>query len=352
MFVLLIYLLLALAVSFLCSILEAALLSMPPSFVRQQQQSGSKAGALLAEIKSNIDRPIAAILTLNTVAHTVGAAGVGAQAVAVFGEAYFGLISAVLTFLILVFSEIIPKTIGAQYWRSLTSFTAYTCRAIVVGTLPLVWLSEQLTKLMQPKDIIGHGVSRDEVVALAQVGLSEGVLDETESRVIGNLIRLRGIRVESIMTPRLVLGMVSDTTTCEGAMAHRATHRFSRILVYSDSPENVVGYALRNDILRQVANDEHDKQVGALKRPIRIVSEFATVSSLFRTFVANNEQIALVVDEFGGTSGVVTMEDIIETLLGLEIVDESDRDVDMRELARQRMSERKAGSGAPEEPGV
>ncbi len=352
MVLLLTYLLLALAVSFLCSILEAALLSMPPSFVRQQQQTGSKAGVLLARIKGNIDRPIAAILTLNTVAHTVGAAGVGAQAVAVFGEAYFGLISAVLTLLILVFSEIIPKTIGALYWRPLANFTAYACRAIVVSTLPLVWLSEQLTKLLQPKDSLASSVSRDELVALAKVGLSEGVLDEAESRIISNLIRLRSTRVEGIMTPRTVLGALPETLSCGKAMDRRATHRFSRVLIYSDEPDNIIGYALRNDILRHVAEDAHSKPVGALKRPIRIVTEFATVASLFSAFIASNDQIALVVDEFGGTSGLVTLEDIIETLLGLEIVDESDRDVDMRELARQRWSERIGQSGGADDVGV
>jgi CBS domain containing-hemolysin-like protein len=340
MILLIFYLMLALGVSFLCSVLEASLLSMSPSFVKDAHEKGKKTGVILTGLKENIDRPLAGILSLNTIAHTVGAAGVGAQAASVFGKGYFGVISAILTLLILFFSEIIPKTLGALYWKQLAGFTAYTCQFIIVGLYPLVWVSEKLTKLLSPKGGGEGQVSRDEVVAMAQIGLSEGVIAENESKIIRNLIRFRSIQVDDIMTPRTVVSKLSEGMTCGEAVNAESLSRFSRIPIHSGDAEHITGYVLKQQVLEQVAFDKHDTQLSAIKRPIRLVSEDDSLSSLFNTLFSNKEQIALVVDEYGGMSGLVTSEDLIETLLGLEIVDESDQTEDMRELARKQWEER------------
>ncbi len=339
------YLILALGVSFLCSILEAALLSMPPSFVRQKERSDARYGKRLGQLKGNIDQSLAAILTLNTIAHTVGAAGVGSQAVAVFGEVYFGVISAILTLLILILSEIIPKTLGAQHWRTLAGFTTYACHAIVIGTYPLVVLSKRITALLQSKDKSAASVSRDEFIALAHIGKSEGVLAENESRMIRSLIRFRDLRIEDIMTPRTVLGSLSESLTCGEAINLPQSARFTRIPSYSNNKDDISGYILKTDILQAIANGRSETKLSELRRPIRNVTEHDTLSKLFDTLLTNNEHIAIVVDEYGGTSGLVTLEDVIETLIGLEIVDESDSEVDMRELARRRWEERARDMG-------
>jgi len=340
MTLLIFYLLLALGFSFLCSVLEASLLSMSPSFVKNMEEQGSKTGIILARLKTNIDRPLAAILSLNTIAHTVGAAGVGAQAAVVFGKGYFGLISAILTLLILFFSEIIPKTLGALYAKPLAGFTAYTCQTIIYGLYPLVWVSEKFTKLIQPKGGGEGKVSRDEVVAMAQLGLSEGVIAESESKIIRNLIRFHNIQVDDIMTPRTVVGKLSESMSCEDAMKEESINRFSRIPVFAEDPEYITGYVLKQQVLEQVAFDKHATPLSEIKRPIRLVSQKDSLSRLFHDLLSHKEQIALVVDEYGGMAGVVTNEDLIETLLGLEIVDESDQIEDLRELARQQWKER------------
>ncbi len=352
MALLLFYLFLALGFSFLCSILEASLLSMPPSFVKNLEDKGTKAGKRLALLKQDIDRPLAAILSLNTIAHTVGAAGVGAQAAAVLGQGYFGIISAILTLLILFVSEIIPKTLGALYWKSLAGFTAYSCQAIIVILSPLVWISEKLIQLIQPKGKAAIKISREEVAAMAQLGLSEGVIAENENRIIRNLIRFRKIRIEDIMTPRTVVSKLDESITCGEAMQKRADIRFSRIPVYAEKFDNITGYALKQKILEEVALDRHGTSLSEIKRPIRVVSEQGSLATLFNELLHSREQIAVVVDEYGSMSGIVTQEDLIETLLGLEIIDESDQTEDMRELARRKWKERakRMGIVLPETP--
>lgn len=340
MTLLIFYLLLALGFSFLCSILEASLLSLPPTFVKNAEKQGTKTGLMLAQLKTDIDRPLAAILSLNTIAHTVGAAGVGAQAAALFGRAYFGLISAILTLLILFLSEIIPKTLGAIYAKQLATFTAYSCRVIIVGLYPLVWISEKFTKSLQPENGGEGQVSRDEVVAMAQLGLSEGVIAENESKIIRNLIRFHHVQVDDIMTPRTVVGVLPETLNCGEAIKEKKVLQFSRIPVYAGDPEHITGYVLKQQILEQVAFDKHDTPLLEIKRPIRLVNETDSLSSLFNDLFSHKEQIALVVDNYGGVSGVVTHEDLIETLLGFEIMDEFDQTEDMRELARKRWQER------------
>ena len=342
---LIIYLALALGVSFLCSILEAALLSMPPSFVRQAERSGKGFGKRLNHLKQNIDQSLAAILTLNTVAHTVGAAGVGSQAVAVFGEAYFGVISAVLTLLILVLSEIIPKTLGAQHWRGLAAFTTHATHFIVLGTYPLVALSKRITDLMRRAGTHNASVSREEIIALAQIGRNEGVLAENESRMIRSLIRFSDLRVEHIMTPRTVIGSLDESLSCAAAAQNKPIMRFTRIPVYSLNKDHITGYVLKTDLLQELAAQNAAATLSSLKRPIRIVSEMDHLPRLFDELLRHQEHIAIVVDEYGGTNGLVTLEDLIETLLGLEIVDESDAEVDMRELARKRWEDRARAMG-------
>ena len=344
------YLFLALGFSFLCSLLEASLLSMPPSFVKTAEAKGTKTGKRLARLKDDIERPLAAILSLNTIAHTVGAVGVGAQATVVFGHGYFGIISALLTLLILFFSEIIPKTLGATYWKKLSEFTAFTCQMIIVGLLPLVWISEKLTALIQPKGKREGIVSREELVTLAQLGLSEGVIAENESKIIRNLIRLRKIQIEDIMTPRTVVEKLPESITCGEAVKRKSIPRFSRFLVFADNPDQITGYVLKQRILEEVAFDRHTTLISKISRPIRIVFEKASLSELFRELFYFKEQIALVVDEYGGMSGVVTNEDLIETILGIEIMDESDQVEDMRELAREKWKERAERMGIVVQP--
>jgi len=352
MTLLILYLALALGFSFLCSVLEASLLSMSPSFIKDAEEKGTKTGVILASLKANIDRPLAGILSLNTIAHTVGAAGVGAQAASVFGQGYFGIISAVLTLLILFFSEIIPKTLGALYWKQLAVFTAYTCKFIIFSLYPLVWISEKLTKVLSPNGPIEGQVSRDEVVAMAKLGHSEGVIAERESRIIRNLIRFRSILVDDIMTPRTVLSKLPETMNCGDAVKEEALKRFSRIPIHTDNAEEITGYVLKQQVLEQVAFDKHDKPLSEIKRPIHLVHEDDSLSSLFNDLLLHKEHVALVVDEYGGVSGLVTHEDLIETLLGLEITDESDEIEDMRELARRRWEERagRLGLVVPKSP--
>lgn len=324
---------------------------MPPSFVRQAERNGSRFGRRLGILKKNIDQSLAAILTLNTVAHTVGAAGVGAQAVAIFGEAYFGVISAVLTLLILLLSEIIPKTLGAQNWRSLAKATTYTCHAIVIGTYPIVALSTRITSLLQSKKKPKTSVSRDEIISLAQIGSSEGILAESESRMIRNLIRFRDLKVESIMTPRTVIGSIPETTPCQQAITQADVMRFTRIPVYSENKDSISGYVIKTDLLQNIADGKPETPATELKRPIRLVSERDSLTRLFDELLSHHEHIAIVIDEYGGTSGLVTMEDLIETLIGLEIVDESDDEIDMRKLARERWAKRAKEMGLlKEEP--
>lgn len=323
---------------------------MSPSFVKDTEGKGTKTGVILASLKENIDRPLAGILSLNTIAHTVGAAGVGAQAASVFGEGYFGVISAVLTLLILFFSEIIPKTLGALYWKQLAAFTAYTCKFIIVALYPLVLISERLTKLLSPRGPHEGQISRDEVVAMAQLGHSEGVIAERESKIIRNLIRFRRIQVDDIMTPRTVVSKLPESMACGEAVKQDSLSRFSRIPVHSEDAEHITGYVLKQKVLEQVAFDKHDTLLSDIKRPIRLIHEDESLSNLFNSLFSHKEHMALVVDEYGGMSGLVTSEDLIETLLGLEITDESDETEDMRDLARKRWEERarKLGIVVPE----
>jgi CBS domain containing-hemolysin-like protein len=329
------YITLALGISFLCSILEAALLSSTQSHIELLVQQGKKAGRLLQQQKLNVERPISAILTLNTIAHTVGAAGAGAEAAAIFGSQFLGVISAVLTLLILVFSEIIPKTLGAVYWKPLSTFTAYAVQFLVLALLPAVWAFEQMTRLMRPKEV-ENTVTRADLEVLARIGAQEGTLDENENRVLRNLFRLDKVKIETIMTPRTVIMALSQNLTIREVMAENQTMPYSRIPVYDGDLDNVTGYVLRYQVLHHSAMDDHDLKLEELRNQMHIVPENRSVGDVFEDFIEKKEHIFLVIDEYGGTAGIITLEDAIEALLGLEITDESDVVEDLRKLATER----------------
>lgn len=329
------YLLLALGVSFLCSILEAVLLSVTPSYVAAMVQDEQPAGERLQRMKDDIDRPLSAILSLNTIAHTVGAAGVGAQAESVFGSGYVAIISAILTLLILVFSEIIPKTLGAVYWRELAPSLSRVLRVVEVSMLPLVWMSQGITHLLS-SDEKSASVSREEMTALAELGHREGVFEEEESRILKNLLRFSSLRVKDIMTPRTVIEVLHEEQTIEEVINSHDEFRFSRLPVYVDTRDDITGYVLKDEILLKAAQEENHLPLSALKRDILAVHEDLALTKLFERLLDRLEHIALVVDEYGGTAGIVTMEDVVETLLGLEIVDEVDSTKDMQVLARRQ----------------
>jgi CBS domain containing-hemolysin-like protein len=335
------YLLLALFVSFLCSIMESVLLSTPHSFLIVKHDKGHIWAKSFIDLKSNIDKPLSAILSLNTVAHTVGAAGVGAQAVKIFGEASFGLVSAVLTILILVLTEIIPKTIGARYWKNLTKVSYYTIKVMIIVTYPLVVLSSFVTKAFS-KQKNENTTSREEIAALTTIGLDEGLFSEKENKIIQNILRLKNIKVTEIMTPRVVVAVADENLTLQQFLQNKDYLKFSRIPVYSENDENITGYVFRQKVFEHLAEDNHTLTLKEIKRDIIIVPENIVLFSLWEKLLERKEHIALIVDEYGGLDGIVTMEDIIETLLGLEIVDEKDTITDMRKFAKERWVTRQA----------
>ena len=344
------YLFLAVGVSFLCSILEAALLSITPAHIAVLNERGSKTGKRLRRLKRDIDQPLSAILSLNTIAHTFGAAGVGAQAQVVFGQAWLSLASAIVTLLILVFSEIIPKTLGASYAKQLAGFTAASCRILIFLTWPLVQLSKGITRWLAP-DKDAPTVSREEFRVLAQAGTREGVFEEEESNIFLNLIRFSAIRVADIMTPRVAVSMMRCDQSVSDVMDGPRALSFSRFPLYAESDEDIRGYVLKTDIMLAQAQGRGDTRLESLAREVLFVPEFVSLQALFSQLLAKQEHFAVVVDEYGGLAGVVTMEDVLETLLGMEIVDESDTVEDLRHAAREKWKVRaqKLGMEWPDE---
>ncbi len=339
MTLLIVYLLLALAVSFLCSLLEAVFLSVTPSYLNMLEKEGDRAGTKLSKLKEDIDRPISAILSLNTIAHTVGAAGVGAQAQQIWGNEFFAIISAVLTFLILVLSEIIPKTLGAYYWKKLTGFAAFILPGLIFIMYPFVLLSKGLTHWFG-NDNSEPTFSREEFSAMAEQGAEEGVFEEDESQIFKNLIRFSSLRIKDIMTPRTVVVLLHKDKTVGAVFDQFDELRFSRLPVYGNDEDDIIGYVLKNDLLMQVAKDQQNTSLDEIKRDVLILPETVFLKSLFEQLLESQEHIAVVVDEYGGFAGVVTMEDVVETLLGMEIVDEFDAIEDMQKLARKKWRER------------
>ncbi|MEM8609841.1 MAG: CNNM domain-containing protein [Myxococcota bacterium] len=333
------YLGLALGASFLCSILEAGLLSVTPSYLAKLEQEHPRTGTRLRALKSNIDRPLAAILSLNTIANTVGAVGVGAQAQKIWGSEVLAIASATLTLMILFLAEIIPKTLGAVYWRRLTGFMAAFLPALILLLLPLVWLSEAITKLVRRRRV-SDKISREEFAALAHLGAQQGVFDESETRILRNLFRFGSLRTRDIMTPRTVMYSLEESTTVRDAVADRGSMIFSRIPIWKETPDQVTGYILKDHLLIQAARDELDIPVQSFAREALMVPDTLPVPALFERLLDSREHIAVVVDEYGGVDGVVTMEDVLETLIGLEIVDEMDSVQDMRAMARSKWESR------------
>ena len=329
------YLFGALAISFLCSIMEAVLLSTPMSFITMKEEQGVKTASLMKAFKNNIDRPVSAILSLNTIAHTIGAAGVGAEAVKIWGQEYFGIISAILTLLILIFSEIIPKTIGSTYWRTMSMPATKIIQGMVIVTYPLVITLEYITKWISPK-VQPLTVSREEVSAMVTVGTEEGVFEAEENKMIQSFIKIVNVTAKEIMTPNLVVEAAQQDSTLREFYDNRKEWDYSRIPIYDDNRDYITGYVLRATVLERLAEDKFNITLKEIKRPILSFMENVSVSDIWEKMLEKKEHISVITDEYGCMRGLVTMEDVIETMLGVEIVDENDDTADLQVLAREK----------------
>jgi len=365
------YILMALVCSFLCSVAEAVLLSITPSYIEGLGERKPKHAALLRKLKKDkLDQSLSAILTLNTIAHTVGAIGAGAKATLVFGNAWFGLFSAIMTLMILFLSEIVPKTIGAVYWSILEVPTARFVQLLIVILYPVVWVSEKLTAFISRKKIINN-TGRDELIAMASLGVKTGQIHSKESIIIRNLLRFESLKPSDIMTPRTVIFALPEDMKIRDAWPIISRKPFSRIPLYTHSVDSITGFILKDEVLirsmghhgahqirGKIENDEiqtpmpakdfednnsllsTEEPLSILKREILVVPESISMTSLFEQSLKNLHHITIVVNEHGGTEGLVTLEDLIESILGMEIVDETDYVEDMRILARKRWVER------------
>lgn len=328
-----------LLVSFLCSLLEAVFLSITPGFVALSVKEHRRSGRLLEHLKENIDRPISAILTLNTISHTIGASVVGALVQKEFGDQVVTATSIILTIAILFLSEILPKIIGATYWKQLAPISAYTIQFLIFLLFPLVRMSELFGKLFDRPDVASF--TREEMLATAEVGVEEGTIHKKESAIIKNLLMLNNMYVSDIMTPRSVMFALEADENVEEVSAKFKPIRFSRIPVYEGNLDNIIGLTHRYKILEALSNDKHKTAVRELTTPINSVPERMTVAGVIDLFVKRKEHLALAVDEYGIVTGLVTLEDAIETLLGVEIVDEFDNITDMRQYALEQWQIRK-----------
>ncbi len=334
------YVLLALTFSFLCSVAEAVLLSITPSYIEGLREERPSLARLLTKLKhENVDQSLVAILTMNTIAHTVGAIAAGAKAAVVFGSAWFGLFSALMTLMILFLSEILPKTLGVVHWRKLTRATAYYVNSLIVLLYPLVWVSELFTRVLTRKQNI-HVFSRKEFIAMADLGKELGEIKDHEYRIIRSLFRFGALRVKDVMTPRTVIAALQKDQTVAHALRDPAIAPFSRIPLYGKSIDDIVGFILKDDLLLARSDSREEVPIETIIRDIVSVSEDASLSALFESLIRQKQHIALVINEHGGTEGIVSLEDIVETLLGMEIVDEMDQVDDMRALARQQWQKR------------
>jgi len=331
---------LAIGVSFLCSLLEAVLLSVPRNYIESLVERSPGPGGMLKQMKEHIDRPLAAILTLNTIAHTVGAAGVGAQAAVVWGSNAVGIASAVMTLLILVFSEIIPKTLGAVHVKTLAIPAAFTIKLMIWLCLPLIIPLEWVNRL------IGYQrhedrLSRAELWATIRLGRHSGALERREYKIVSNLMALDKILLKDVLTPRTVLFSLPEQTTVQQAIDEYYPIRFARIPVYRENRDHIVGYVPRFELHAAHSDGRADRTLGQLARPIKILPELTSAASALDQFIADREHIAVVVDEYGSTLGIITLEDLYETLLGEEIIDETDTVEDMQKLAHRVRNQRR-----------
>ena len=329
------YFFLALGVSFLCSLLESIILSITHSHVAVLAKTGSKAGRLLENMKENINKPLAAILTVNTVANVVGAAGVGAQAMKLFGSEWVAILSGLLTLCILIFSEIIPKTLGTVYWRPLAGPAAYMITGLIYLTYPFVFLSNYFSKIFASENH-QQKVSRQEMVAMAEMGEDEGSIREKESDIIENLFNLNDVVAEDVMTPRSVIFALQKDSTVGDVVGEHTPIAFSRIPIFDKDMDDILGFVHRYDLVNKQAEDQFHIKMKDILEPIHTVKQEDSIASILDEFVRRRQQIFMVIDEFGTTTGLITLEDAIETLLGVEIVDEHDSVVDMRKLATEK----------------
>ena len=337
---LLMFLFIALAVSFLCSVLEATLMSTPLSYIALKEDEGFKPAQRMKEYKQDSSRPIAAILSLNTIANTIGAAGVGRQATVVFGSEWFGYVSAAMTILILVFAEIVPKTIGTTYWKSLMGFTSRMIRVLIFCLFPIVVCVEFIQKLITPKDS-DTSISREEVGAMADVAEETGELDEDENEIIQNLINIDELTASQAMTPRVVAAIAPESMSVKAFYNDRRFLHHSRIPVYRDNDEYITGYILRVEAIQLMAEDKYDITLRDIRRDVESFPEDTPISDIWDAMIEKKEQIAIIINEYGAFQGILTMEDVIETILGDEIVDERDAVEDMQQFALERWKKHK-----------
>ena len=343
MTLLIVYMLAAIVISFLCSIMEAVLLSITPSYIALLRKQKPKLAKRVEALKQNIDQPLAAILTLNTIAHTAGAAGVGAQAAVVFSDAAVGIASAIMTLLVLVLSEIIPKTLGANHWRALTPIVAKGLIYLVVVLKPFVWFADKLTNLLG-RNYDEAFYIRQEIEAMADIGSESGALHQEESEIIRSLLHFRHAKLESIMTPRTVLFKVHKDITVNQYLAEHGSSSFSRVLVYDKNGDDIIGFVHKNDIMLAYHRIGEEYKISKLVKPIYTVPETLYVPTLFHTLLAERTHICLVIDEYGEVQGIATLEDMIKALMGLDIIDEHDQSANMQMVAKQRWRQRLAAS--------
>ena len=321
-----------LGISFLCSLLESFILSVTHAHISLVSKDRPALGKKLSHFKENINQPLSAILSLNTIANTIGAASVGAITLVEFGSNWVAIMSGILTLCILIFSEIIPKTVGALYWKKILVPATFAVQVLIIMTYPLVVFLEFLSKWLAKAENEDK-VSREEVIAMAELGEDEGTIEESESTVIENVLMLDDISVEEVLTPRSVIFAVNKTNSVREVLDKYNDIEFSRIPVYEDGLDNIIGIVRRHVLLKSKAEDQFDVTMGELAKPIHAVEENDSVGDVLDEFVKRREHLFMVKDQFGQVAGLVTLEDAIETLLGVEIVDETDSVVDMRKLA-------------------
>ena len=326
------YLVIAIGISFICSVLEAVLLSITPSYVQSIASKHPKKGKLLIQIKSRLDQSISSVLILNTFAHTMGAAGVGAQAASIFGARWETLIAVLLTLVILYFSEIIPKTIGATYWRQLAIPAAHTIYWLIKLVYPLIWVATLITKFFKKND--SQKISREEIIALASLGHQMGSLVNQENEYLANILRLREVKAEQILTPRSVIHSLDASNTIIEALSYEKSKQFTRIPVYENDPDNIIGLVINRELLFGERDGGSDSNISRFIKPITRVSDVLPVPQLLDMFIKRREHMFLVEDKYGQTAGIVTLEDAIETMLGREILDETDTIEDMQKFAK------------------
>jgi CBS domain containing-hemolysin-like protein len=329
---------LAITVSAICSICEAVLYSISASQVEMLKKVNQQTGIHLQELRADIEEPITAILTLNTISHTIGASVAGAAAAKLFGDQNLILFSIIFTMAILIFSEILPKTIGVTYAYRLAPVITFPLRWMVIILKPIVWLCRSITRLLPQKE--EESISAEEIQTIAALSLESGDIEEGEERVIKNIIELKNRRVRQVMTPRTVTFSLNENITVEKAMTMvNKLSSHSRIPIYNEEPNNVTGIIMRKDILQAAAEGKKKLSLTNFSRPVHFVPETAPLNKILADFFERRQHLFVVVDEYGTVTGILSMEDVLEEIVGREIVDESDKTKDMRELARLKNQE-------------